>query len=92
MRQLRDVKLKPMVEIFNAQNLQRFARGCGWALARAHARSGYASLIADYLGSSPVFDEAIARFAQAYADQNERDHGALVKAVRAGRVEAVLDR
>jgi len=91
-RQLRDVKLKPMVEIFNADNLQRFASGCGWALARAHARSGYASLIAGYLGGSPVFDEAIARFAQAYADQNERDHNALVKAVRAGRVEAVLDR
>ena len=91
-RQLRDVKLKPMVEIFNAQNLERFARACGWALARAHARSGYASLIAGYLGSSPVFDEAMARFAQAYADQNERDHNALVKAVRAGRVEAVLDR
>jgi hypothetical protein len=90
-RQLRDVKIKPMVEIFNAENLQRFAGGCGWALARAHARSGHASLIAGYLGNRPVFDQAVARFAQAYADQNERDHDALVKAVRAGRVEAVLE-
>jgi len=90
-RQLRDVKLKPMVEIFNAQNLREFAGFCGHALARAHARSGYAPLISGYLGSSPVFDRAIAEFARIYADENERDHAALASAVRSGRLEAVLE-
>ena len=54
---------------------------CGWTLARAHARSGDRIAIAAYLGSSDVFDQAITRFAAAYADQNERDHQALVDAV-----------
>jgi thiamine monophosphate kinase len=61
---------------------------CGWALARAHARSGDAAVLTGYLGTSAAFEEAIADFGEAYADQNERDHAALVAAVRAGRVEA----
>ena len=90
-RQLRDVKVKPMVEIFNPQNMLGFARNTGWALARAHARSGDAAVIAGYIGKGDVLADAIAEFAMAYADQNERDHAALVAAVRAGRIEAESD-
>ena len=61
---------------------------CGWTLARAHARSGDRVAIAAYLGGSDVFDQAIADFAAAYADQNERDYQALARAVKAGRVVA----
>ena len=65
-----------------------YARLCAWTLARAHARSGDAIAIAGYLGSSDVFDRAIGDFADAYADQNERDHAALLDAIAAGRVSA----
>jgi hypothetical protein len=65
-----------------------YARLCGWTLARAHARSGDRIAISAYLGNSPKFDKAIADFAEAYADQNERDHAAFAAAVTAGRVEA----
>jgi len=65
-----------------------YARLCAWTLARAHARSGDSIAIASYLGSSEVFDHAIATFAEAYADQNERDHAALVDAIATGRVKA----
>ena len=61
---------------------------CGWTLARAHARSGDRVAIAAYLGGGDRFDRAIAAFAEAYADQNERDHAALVAAVRGGRIAA----
>ena len=65
---------------------------CAWTLARAHARSGDSIAIASYLGSSGSFDRAVAAFAEAYADQNERDHAALLKAIATGRVEADRDR
>lgn len=90
-RQLRDVKVKPLVEIFTPQNMLGFARSTGHALARAHARSGDPAVIAGYIGKGDAFCEAIAEFGVAYADQNERDHAALVAAVRAGRVEAVTE-
>jgi uncharacterized protein (DUF2252 family) len=90
-RQLRDVKVKPLVELFNPQNMVGFARNTGWALARAHARSGDAALIAGYIGRGSSFAQAIARFAVRYAAQNARDHAALLEAVRAGRVEAVAE-
>ena len=61
---------------------------CGWTLARAHARSGDRIAIASYLGNADVFDKAIAQFAVAYADQNEKDHDALVDAVNSGRIMA----
>ena len=64
---------------------------CGWALARAHARSGDAAMIAGYMGSGRTFDEAICDFAGDYADQAERDHKAFVKAFREGRVKAVIE-
>jgi Uncharacterized protein conserved in bacteria (DUF2252) len=59
---------------------------CGWTLARAHARSGDRVAIAAYLGSGDVFDNAMAGFAEAYADQNERDYAALASAVKSGRI------
>jgi hypothetical protein len=61
---------------------------CGWTLARAHARSGDRIAIAAYLGTSDVFDQAVTRFAAAYADQNERDYQALLAAVGSGRITA----
>jgi hypothetical protein len=65
-----------------------YARLCGWTLARAHARSGDRIAIAAYLGGSTRFDNAVADFAETYADQNERDHAALQAAVADGRVQA----
>ncbi len=61
---------------------------CAWTLARSHARSGDSVAIAAYLGNADVFDRAIARFASAYADQNEHDHQALANAAATGRVIA----
>ena len=87
-RQLRDVKVKPLIEIYSAQNMLGYARNTGWALARAHARSGDPAVIAGYIGKGEALADAIANFAVAYAERNERDHAALVAAVRAGRVEA----
>ena len=92
LRQLRDMKIKPMVEVFSASMMVNYAEICGWVLARAHARSGDAVKIAAYLGKRPRFDRALADFSVAYADQNELDHKALVNAVRKGRVEAAVER
>jgi uncharacterized protein (DUF2252 family) len=87
-RQLRDMKVKPMVELFSPALMEQYALACGWALARAHARSGQPALINGYLGKGDAFDRAVAAFAQAYADQNEQDHTALVNAVKQGRLRA----
>lgn len=85
-RQLRDMKVSPIIDIMTPKSMNTFADACGWALARAHAKSGDPATIAGYLGTSGRFDEAVARFAVDYAEQNERDHKALVDAVRAGRI------
>lgn len=90
-RQLRDVKVKPMVEIFKPENMLGFARNCGWALARAHARSGDPAIIAGYIGKSDVFAEAIAEFADKYLEQNLADHAKLVEAIREGEIEAFTE-
>ncbi len=87
-RQLSDAKIKPVIEIMKAANLKGYARLCGMALARAHARSGDAAVLTGYMGKSTAFEDALADFSIAYADQNERDHAALVAAVRAGTIEA----
>ena len=68
-----------------------YARLCGWTLARAHARSGDRIALAAYLGGSGKFDQAIADFAETYADQNERDYAALQAAVKDGRAEAATE-
>jgi uncharacterized protein (DUF2252 family) len=88
-RQLRDMKFSIPTEGMTAQQLERYAEICGWVLARAHAKSGDSATISGYLGKSDNFDLAIGKFAVAYADQTERDHAALLKAVRAGRVEVL---
>jgi uncharacterized protein (DUF2252 family) len=90
-RQLRDMKLKPQVEIFEPDTMRIFGELAGWSLAASHARSGDSAKIAGYLGKKDEFDEAIADFSESYADQNERDHQALVQAVRDGRLEARLE-
>ena len=64
---------------------------CAHALARAHARSGDAIALSAYMGDSDAFEDAMADFATAYADQTERDHDALIAAVRSGRLEARTD-
>jgi hypothetical protein len=87
-RQLRDVKVKPLVEIYNQNNMLGFARNCGWALARAHARSGDPCIIAGYIGKGKTFAKAIAQFANAYLDQNESDHRKLIDAIKSGVIEA----
>ena len=88
-RQLRDMKFSIPMEGASAQAFERYAEICGWVLARAHAKSGDSATISGYLGKTDNFDLAIGKFAVAYADQTERDHAALVKAVRAGRVEVL---
>ncbi|MBX3026977.1 DUF2252 domain-containing protein [bacterium] len=90
-RQLRDMKLSAPVEGATATQMHLYAELCGRTLARAHAKSGDAALISGYLGKSDAFDEAIGDLALAYADQTERDHAALVAAVRAGRLKAVIE-
>jgi len=87
-RQLSDVKIKPVVEIMKPLDLRNYARACGWALARAHARSGDAVMLSAYMGKGAAFEDAMSAFASAYADQNERDYAKLIAAIRAGRVEA----
>ena len=88
-RQLWDSKYSPHVETMDATALGVLGELCAWTLARAHARSGDAIAIAAYLGKSDVFDRSLARFAELYADQNERDFEALGEAARSGRIEVM---
>jgi len=90
-RQLRDMKMSAIIEDWDFDVLRAYTRLCAWALARAHARSGDAAMISGYMGSGGAFDDAIGEFAVEYADQNERDYRAFVKAVREGRVKAVVE-
>jgi hypothetical protein len=90
-RQLRDAKIKPLVETFDEELMEIYGEVCGWSLARAHARSADVRLIAGYLGKGDEFDEAMGDFALAYADQAERDHAALKAAVRKGSVTVTTD-
>jgi len=91
-RQLRDVKIKFAVETFDAAKMTLFAQCCGYSLALSHARSGQPAMISGFLGKSDTFDKAIAAFSFAYADQNESDHAALKRAIRDGKVEAVIEK
>jgi len=90
-RQLRDMKGSMSVPLMDPLQLNYYGRLCGWALARAHARTGRATMISGYLGVSEDFDHAIADFAIAYADQNEQDYRRLLEAVSAGRVLATIE-
>jgi uncharacterized protein (DUF2252 family) len=91
-RQLRDMKGSVAIDALAPDELVRYAALCGVTLARAHARSGDAALIAGYLGAGDQFDRAIVSFADGYADQTVADHAALVQAVADGRIEAVIGR
>ena len=89
-RQLWDAKGSAEVELMDPSALEAYGRVCGWTLARAHARSGDRIAIAAYLGSGDAFDRAMATFAEAYADQNDRDYRALQEAAASGRVRAEM--
>ena len=90
-RQLKDWKFSVPIEMMLPQGLELYARLCGWTLARAHARSGDRVALAAYLGGSAKFDQAIADFAETYADQNELDYAALQAAVKDGKAEATTE-
>src|SRR5215467_11072904 len=90
-RQLRDMKTKILVELFGAADMMQYADVCGFTLARAHARSGESALMSGYMGQSDSFDKAIAAFSAAYANQSEKDHAVLMKAVRHGDLEVVTE-
>jgi uncharacterized protein (DUF2252 family) len=87
-RQLRDMRMKIDVEAMSKRDWFEYVALCGWVLARGHARTGDAARIAGYMGNNEVFDEAITRFAIAYADQTELDYAMLLKAIRARRIRA----
>jgi uncharacterized protein (DUF2252 family) len=90
-RQLQDMKGSVDTETAQPAGALAYAGWCGWVLARAHARSGDRIQLASYLGKRTRFDQAIARFASRYADQNERDYEALLKAIKTGKVQAKND-
>ena len=90
-RQLKDWKFSLPIEQMLPKGMTVYAGLCGWTLARAHARSGDRIALAAYLGGSAKFDQAIADFAETYADQNELDYAALQGAVKDGRAEATTD-
>lgn len=91
-RQLRDMKIKPLVELFNPSFMIEYAEYCGWALARSHARSGRPAFLSGYMGDCDKIDQAIANFAVAYADQNESDYADMVKAAKRGDIEAYIEK
>ncbi|MFM0752259.1 DUF2252 domain-containing protein [Paraburkholderia strydomiana] len=91
-RQLRDMKLSASIELFDSDLLDGYARLCGWAMARAHAKaSGQAVEVSAYIGRGDQFAEALAAYAASYADQVERDYDVFVKACRSGVIEARSD-
>ena len=90
-RQLRDMKGSMSVPLMDPLQFGFYGRLCGWALARAHARTARATVISGYLGRNEDFDHAIADFAIAYADQNEKDYQQLLEAISAGRVLATVE-
>jgi uncharacterized protein (DUF2252 family) len=87
-RQLRDMKGSVALDDPSPDGLTLYGRLCGAALARAHARAGQPALLAGYMGRSAAFDDSLAAFAVSYADQNDRDYGAFLDAIRSGRVPA----
>jgi uncharacterized protein (DUF2252 family) len=90
-RQLKDWKLSAPIEQMVPSGMKVYAQMCGWSLARAHARSGDRVALAAYLGGSDKFDQAIADFAEKYADQNERDYAAFQTAAKDGRIQTTTD-
>ena len=87
-RQFKDMKGSVEVDGAPVKRMRRYAQLCGWTLARAHARSADSQAIAGYLGTGKVFDKAVANFAVAYADQNDRDYKAFKAAIDSGQISA----
>ena len=87
-RQLKDMKGSWDVALMDKASFRTYVAVCSWCLARAHARTGDPSAIGGYLGRGKAFARALADFAVAYADQTERDHLALMQALKSGRVPA----
>jgi uncharacterized protein (DUF2252 family) len=90
-RQLRDMKVSADITTMNKKVFDQYTRLCAMALARAHARCGDPAQISGYLGNSDLFEQAIALFAEAYADQTESDYMALLTAIKEGRIRAEVD-
>lgn len=90
-RQLRDMKLSALIEDWDSATLRQYGRMCAHALARAHARTGDAAMMAGYMGSGQTFDDAICEFATEYASQNRSDFRAYVTAIREGRIPATIE-
>jgi hypothetical protein len=90
-RQLRDVKISLKVETFGKSEMMSYADWCGQALALSHARSGDAAMISGYMGNSNTFDNAIAEFSFAYAEQNEKDFDSFKQAIKSGKIEAEFE-
>ncbi|KJK15124.1 hypothetical protein UB46_37900 [Burkholderiaceae bacterium 16] len=90
-RQLRDMKLSAVIEDWDTGLLRQYARMCAHALARAHARSGDAAVIAGYMGSGQSFDDAVGEFATEYASQNRSDYRAFLSAIREGRIPVMVE-
>ena len=87
-RQLRDWKGSTETETLGAKELTDYSKACGWTLARAHARSLDPAVMAGYMGKRDRFEKAMVKFAEAYADQNERDYERLINAIDSGEIEA----
>jgi uncharacterized protein (DUF2252 family) len=92
LRQFRDMKVSAEIETFRPSTLVAYATICGWVLARAHAKAGDSAMIAGYLGSTDQFNNDLAKYAEAYADQAERDFEAFQKAIRSGRLSTEPER
>ena len=90
LRQLQDQKGSAVIDTMTAEELATWGELCAWALARGHARSGDPAMLAGYLGTDKKFEHAMSTFAEAYADQNEQDHAALLAAIKSGRIQAEL--
>ena len=90
-RQLRDIKISVRLETFGRSEMDLYATWCGRALALSHARSGSSAMLSGYMGKSDAFDKAITAFSMAYADQNEKDHAAMDRAVKKGTLKAEFE-
>ncbi len=90
-RQMWDWKLSADIDIMRPEGMAVYVQMCGWVLALGHARSGDSIAINSYLGNSNRFDESMCRFASAYADQNDKDHAALKRAIATNKVHAISD-
>jgi len=90
-RQLRDLKLSAIIEDWDTKLLRQYGRMCAHALARAHARSGDAAMISGYMGAGQTFDDAIGEFAMEYSAQNRTDYRSFVRAIREGKVKAIVE-